>query len=67
MLWAVFHVADEVQTRDLHALSQADLDHLNEDILRVYQLLLFEWIGYIRYLRTDYPYLYQIALRKSHL
>lgn len=65
MLWAVFHVADELQTRDLNHLSQADLAHLNEDILRAYRLLLLEWISTIRYLRTDYPYLYHIALKKS--
>lgn len=65
MLWAVFHVADELQTRDLEHLGHADFAHLNEDILRAYRLLLFEWIGYIRYLRTDYPYLYHIAMRKG--
>ena len=65
MLWAVFHVADELHNRDLDHLSEADLDHLNEDILRAYRLLLLEWISTIRYLRTDYPYLYHIALKKS--
>lgn len=66
MLWAVFHIADELQSRDnLAAMSQTDMDHLAVDILRAYKLIIIEWINYMRYLKAEYPYLYDLALRKN--
>ena len=65
LLWSLFHVADELQSRNLLTLSSADLQHLNTDILRAYRFILTEWIDYINYLKIDYPYLYNSALRKS--
>lgn len=66
MLWAVFHVADELQHREsLDNLPREDLDHLSKDILRAYTMIVLEWIDYIRYLKEDYPYLYNLELRKD--
>lgn len=66
MLWAVFHVADELQTRgNLEELTAADYAHLSTDILRAYKILILEWLSYIKYLKTEYPYLYTIAVRKN--
>jgi len=65
MLWSVFHIVDELQTRDLKNLSQADLNHLSQDILRAYRLIILEWLDYMKYLSTEYPYLYDLALRKN--
>ncbi|KAF1083745.1 hypothetical protein SPSYN_03094 [Sporotomaculum syntrophicum] len=65
MLWAVFHVADELQDRNLQGLSQNDLEHLTSDILRAYRCLIIEWVDYMEYLRREYPYLYISAVRKS--
>jgi len=65
MLWSVFHIADELQTRDLKNLSQADLNHLSQDILRAYRFIILEWLNYMKYLNTEYPYLYDLALRKN--
>ena len=65
MLWSVFHIADELQTRDLKNLSQADLNHLSQDILRAYRLIILEWMNYMKYLNAEYPYLYDLALRKT--
>jgi hypothetical protein len=66
MLWAVFHVADELQTRgDLKNLSKGVVNHLSNDILRAYSALVQEWIAYMFYLHTDYPYLYETAKNKS--
>lgn len=64
-LWSVFHIADELQSRDLEDLSQADLNHLSQDILRAYRLIILEWLNYMKYLNTEYPYLYDLALRKN--
>lgn len=65
MLWSVFHIADELQTRDLENLSQADLKHLSNDILRAYRFIILEWLNYMKYLNAEYPYLYDLALRKN--
>ena len=66
MLWSVFHLADEFQSRDnLKNLSQVDLNHLANDILRAYRLITIEWVSYMRYLKEEYPYLYDLALRKN--
>jgi len=66
MIWAVFHVADELQNRgDLRKLPPADISHLSNDILRAYPALIQEWIGYMAYLRDEYPFLYEAAKKRS--
>ena len=66
MLWAVFHIADELKSRgDLKKLTEADILHLSNDMLRAYKAMTIEWIGYINYLKGEYPFLYAIAIRKS--
>jgi hypothetical protein len=68
MLWAVFHVADELQSRgDLKTVPADVIDHLSNDLLRAYPAMVKEWIGYIFYLRQEYPFLYQAAKNKSDL
>ena len=66
MLWAVFHIMDELVSReDLQSLPSTDLDHLSIDIKRAYRTLLIEWIHYLGHLKTDYPYLFSLAIRKN--
>jgi hypothetical protein len=66
MLWAVFHIADELKTRgDLNLISDEDASHLAIDLLRAYKAMVMEWIGYINYLNDEYPFLYKIAIRKN--
>jgi hypothetical protein len=65
MLWAVYHVYDELRSREsLDNLPQSDISHLNLDIQRAFQILLIEWIESMRILRKKYPYLYSLAVRK---
>jgi len=66
MLWAVFHVADELQNRnvDYSSLPEEDITHLSADILRAYTALAREWIGYMIYLHDEYPYLYKTAKQR---
>ena len=65
MLWAVYHVYDELRSREsLGDLPDADIRHLNIDISRAAQLLLIEWIDSMRALKVRYPYLYSLAVRK---
>jgi len=65
MLWAVYHVYDELRSRDsFDSLPAADIRHLNTDIQRADKLLLLEWIDSMRALKGRYPYLYSLAVRK---
>lgn len=66
MLWAVFHVVDELKTReDLGKLSISEIHHISTDMLRAYTAMVKEWIGYIIYLKKEYPFLYINAVLKN--
>ena len=66
LLWAVFHLSDELQHRtQFDNLPQGDLKHLAGDIKRAYQLLIIEWLGYMKHLKNNYPYLFSLAVRTS--
>ncbi|MFH1138945.1 MAG: potassium channel family protein [Pseudomonadota bacterium] len=64
LLRAVFHLRDELINRqNLAALPEADRKHLEGDIIRIYRLLAFEWLSYMRYLHEYYGYLLSLAIR----
>jgi hypothetical protein len=64
LLWAVFHVADELRHRDDFAqLPQEDVEHLAGDLFRAYRAAFLEWVAYMKHLKSDYPYLYSLAIR----
>ena len=64
MLWAIFHLTEELQARkNLRALEQNDSEHISVDIKRAYGQLISEWLEYMKHLKTDYPYLYSLAVR----
>jgi hypothetical protein len=66
MLWAVFHLADELSHRpDFTTLPKSDLDHLKVDMSRAYILVVSEWASYMKHLKNDYPYLFSIAVRTN--
>ncbi|XRO77488.1 hypothetical protein ACO3VM_02870 [Methanocaldococcus sp. 10A] len=66
LLLAVFHLADELHKReDLSNLPKSDLDHLKNDIIRVYKLLVIQWLNYLIHLKDNYPYLYSLCLRAN--
>ena len=68
MLWAVFHVADELQFRsDFNTLEPSDIEHLCNDIFRAYSAITLEWINYMSYLHEEYPFLYTIAIKKAKI
>ncbi len=65
-LWAVFHVADELQYRtDLAHLPGGDYRHLAGDAGRAYSALTSEWLKYMAHLLKRYPYLFSLALRTN--
>lgn len=68
LLWAVFHLLEELQAREkLTGLPEADMDHLSGDIRRAYTNLLKQWVVYLQHLKSDYPYLYSLAVRNNPL
>jgi len=66
LLWAVFHLAEELAYRkNVSLLPNSDYEHLIGDIKRVHVLLLSEWLDYMKHLREDYPYLFSLAVRTN--
>jgi len=66
LLWAVFHLTEELETRqDVTQLPGSDYDHLSGDIKRAYALLISAWLAYMSHLKTDYPYLFSLAVRTN--
>jgi len=64
LLWAVFHLAEELEARQsVENLPDEDLEHLSGDIERVYGQLAAEWLAYVEHLKANYPYLYSLVLR----
>ena len=66
MLWAVFHMTDELTARDdLTVLAPDELSHLNADARRVLSSILVNWVCHMDNIRTEYPYLYSLAVREN--
>jgi len=66
LLWAVFHLTEELTLRrSLKGLPETDYQHLAGDMKRAYHLLIVEWLNYMKHLKTDYPYLFSLAVRTN--
>jgi len=66
MLWAVFHLSDEIMARkNIADLPQTDKDHLAIDIERAIRAVLVQWVSHMEHLKSDYPYLFSLAVRKN--
>jgi len=66
MLWAIFHLTDELIMRgSLENQSAADMAHLNVDAERALRGLLSNWLCHIEHISTAYPYLYLLELEKN--
>jgi hypothetical protein len=66
MLFAVFHLADELSHRQsVTGLPETDYIHISTDMKRAYLALVTGWISYIFYLKQNYPYLFSLALRTN--
>jgi len=66
LLWAVFHLTEELEGRlDLKSLPLKDYEHLSNDLKRAYRLLVIQWASYMKHLKTDYPYLFSLAMRTN--
>jgi hypothetical protein len=66
MLWAVFHMTEELDAREnLEDVPDSDLEHMMGDMTRSYSNLFREWLSYMRHLHDNYPFLYSFAMRTS--
>jgi len=66
LLWAVFHLAEELSHRaDVKNLCEADRKHLAGDIQRAFALLTREWLAHMEHLKNDYPYPFSLAVRTN--
>lgn len=66
LLLAIFHLFEELDLReDLQNLPPKDLEHLSQDIRRVYLFLNEQWIDYLLHLKQNYPYLFSLAVRTN--
>jgi len=66
MLWAVFHLTEELSVRkNFKLLPDEDQKHLIKDTERVYLLLADQWLNYMKHLKKSYPYLFSMAIRTN--
>jgi hypothetical protein len=66
LMTAIFHLTEELSNREEPgAVPAGDLQHLTGDMKRVYGLLLREWLLYMKYLQSGYPYLFPLAVRMN--
>lgn len=66
LLWSVVHLRDELMSRKSFTnLSEADMEHLANDVKRAYEALVRRWIDYLHHLKRSYPYLFSLAIRKN--
>ncbi len=64
LLLSVFHLVEELACReDVHNLPGTDITHITGDMIRAYRLLVHEWLGYMKHLKDNYPYLFSLAMR----
>jgi len=64
-IMAIFHIAEELKSRNLDKLSKDDISHTKKDIERAYNLLAYQWINYMKYIKENYPYFYLFAVRTN--
>lgn len=68
LLWAVFHLSEELNFRDsLQNLPEGDIAHLKTDLRRAFSKIVSEWIAYTEHLKDKYPFLFSLASRINPL
>jgi hypothetical protein len=66
LLLSVFHLGEELKLRKaIEELPCEDCDHIAVDINRAYQMLVREWISYMKHLKDNFPYLFSLAMRTN--
>lgn len=66
MLWGIFHLNDEFRLRGKYSkLDEAGREHMQEDFIKVFRLLLINRVANLKYLRDTYPNYYSASLAES--
>lgn len=65
LLWSIFHLSEELALRpeEMINLPASDLEHLNNDVRRVINLLLEAWVNYAAHLKEKFPFLFSLVIR----
>lgn len=69
LLWAVFHLTEELKFRgdQLENLPSSDYEHIGGDLKRAYSQLTGEWLSYTSHLQSSYPFLFSLLARINPL
>ncbi len=63
---AILHLDEELEHRtDFALVNDADFGHLNGDMQRVYNILIHEWVYYLKYLYKYHPYMIALVIRTN--
>ena len=66
LLNAILHLDEELEHRkDLSLVTDTDFAHLNGDMQRVYNIIIHEWVYYLKYLHKNYPYMISLIIRTN--
>ena len=65
MLMLIIHLKEELDVRDITSLSEAERQHLEQDMSALYRYLTYEWCYYLDYLSKHYPGLFNTAIMLS--
>jgi len=65
LLWAIFHLSEELSFRDIQIekLPQSDYHHLAGDLKRAFSQITSEWVTYAEHLKENYPFLFSLFSR----
>lgn len=65
LLTSIFHLEEELCTRNLEELNEEELEHLQGDITRIYSSILSQWILYMKYQKKAFPFLFNSAIKHN--
>lgn len=63
LLMSVVHLRDEIIFMEKDDSLELNINHLENDVIRVYKNISIQWISYLEYLNKSYPFLYDNAIR----
>lgn len=63
LLMSIVHLRDEIIFMEKDKDSGFNINHLENDVIRVYKNISIQWISYLEYLSKSYPFLYNNAIR----
>ncbi|MFQ6070596.1 MAG: hypothetical protein ACE5LC_08750 [Candidatus Aminicenantales bacterium] len=65
LLWAIFHLAEELYFRGdkLKSIPESDMIHIEGDLKRAFSQITTVWLAYVEHLKESYPFLFSLAAR----